>query len=158
MNEEIFRKKSIDNLSSPDELNEYIKVTSPGVWLLLGAIIVLLVGVCVWGVLGKMETKVSTVAVSEGNTITCYVKEDNISSMEEGMKVLIGDDEYTISSISEEPISIKNNEISEYALHIGDLSVGEWTYEVTLDGTIKEGVYEANVIVDSVSPFYFVFN
>lgn len=47
MNEEIFRKQSVDKLSSPEQLNDYIKVTSPSVWIFLSAIIVLLIGVCV---------------------------------------------------------------------------------------------------------------
>lgn len=49
MNDKIFRKKSVDKMSSPEQLNDYIKVTNPGVWMVLAAIAVLLAGVCVWG-------------------------------------------------------------------------------------------------------------
>ena len=65
MNDKIFRKKSIDRMSSPEQLNDYIKVTNPGVWMVLAAIVILLVGVCVWGVFGKLETKLSVAAVSQ---------------------------------------------------------------------------------------------
>ena len=30
MEEQIFRKKSLDRLSSPEQLNDYLHVTSPG--------------------------------------------------------------------------------------------------------------------------------
>lgn len=30
MNDKIFRKKSIDRMSSPEQLNDYIKVTNQG--------------------------------------------------------------------------------------------------------------------------------
>ena len=56
MNDKIFRKKSIDRMSSPEQLNDYIKVTNPGVWMALAAIVILLIGVCVWGVFGKLVT------------------------------------------------------------------------------------------------------
>ncbi len=46
----IFRQKSVDVVSSPEQLNDYMRVTSPGVWAVLTAILVLLAGVCVWGV------------------------------------------------------------------------------------------------------------
>ncbi len=51
----IFREKSIERVSSPEELNDYIRVTSPSVWLVLAAIIVLLAGMLVWSVLGTVD-------------------------------------------------------------------------------------------------------
>mgnify|MGYP007122110349 CR=1 FL=1 len=41
----IFRKKSLDRIESPEQLNDYIRVTSPGIWIFLAAAIVLLVGI-----------------------------------------------------------------------------------------------------------------
>ena len=41
MNDKIFRKKSVDKMSSPEQLNDYIKVTSPGIWMVLAAIAIL---------------------------------------------------------------------------------------------------------------------
>ena len=81
MNDKIFRKKSIDRMSSPEQLNDYIKVTNPGVWMVLAAIVILLVGVCVWGVFGKLETKLSVAAVSQDGQTVLYVKEDDLSAV-----------------------------------------------------------------------------
>ena len=36
--------------------------------------------------------------------------------------------------------------------------MGEWVYEVVLDGALADGVYGAEIVVDSVSPLSFVFN
>lgn len=52
---ELFRKKSMDRISSPEQLNDYIKVTTPSVWLVLVATIIILVGVLVWSMLGTVE-------------------------------------------------------------------------------------------------------
>ncbi len=51
----VFRKKSLDRVSSPEQLNDYIRVTTPSVWLVLAALLVLLVGMLAWSVLGTVE-------------------------------------------------------------------------------------------------------
>lgn len=51
----IFREKSIERITSPEQLNDYIKVTTPSVWLVLIAILLLLGGGLVWGVFGKVQ-------------------------------------------------------------------------------------------------------
>lgn len=157
MNDKIFRKKSIDRMSSPEQLNDYIKVTNPGVWMALAAIVILLVGVCVWGVFGKLETKLPVAAVSQYGETVLYVKEDNVASVKENMRVYIGDETYKVVSVSVQPVTV-TEEISEYARHTGELSIGEWVYIVPIDGNMPDGVYRAQVVVDSVSPLFFVFN
>ncbi|MCR5304222.1 MAG: hypothetical protein K6E33_06625 [Lachnospiraceae bacterium] len=52
---EIFRKKSIDNISNPEQLNDYIRVVTAPVWLFLLAVIILLAGLLVWGYFGEIE-------------------------------------------------------------------------------------------------------
>ena len=157
MNEKIFRKKSVDRMSSPEQLNDYIKVTNPGVWMALAAIILLLLGICVWGIFGKLETKINVVAVSENGQTVCYVKEENIPSVKNEMSVYIGEESYRIKSIGTQPVSVSEN-MSEYARHVGDLREGEWVYVVIIDGNIADGTYKAQVVIESVSPLYFVFN
>ena len=51
----IFRKESLDRISSPEKLNDYIRVTTPSVWLVLLAIVLLLAGVIAWSVFGTVE-------------------------------------------------------------------------------------------------------
>ena len=46
----LFREKSLERIASPEQLNAYIRVSTPSVWLLLAAVVILLAGVCVWGV------------------------------------------------------------------------------------------------------------
>ena len=157
MNDKIFRKKSINRMSSPEQLNDYIKVTNPGVWMALAAIVILLIGVCVWGVFGTLETKLSVAAVSQDGQTVLYVKEDDLSAVKENMSVYIGDETYKVTSVSSQPVAV-TEEISEYARHTGELSIGEWVYIVPIDGNMPDGVYRAQVVVDSVSPLYFVFN
>lgn len=37
----LFRKETMDRISSPEDLTDYLKVTNPGIWIVLAAVIVL---------------------------------------------------------------------------------------------------------------------
>ena len=100
MQKQLFREDNLKRVASPDKLNDYIRVSNPAMWLLLAAIIALLLGACVWGIFGKLETKVEVaVQADENGAITCYVPAAVIESVSEGMDVEIGEDVFTISRI-----------------------------------------------------------
>ena len=63
MDSGLFRQKSIDKVSSPEKLDDYIKVTTPSVWITLAAIVILLAGIIVWGTFGEL-----TVHNADGTT------------------------------------------------------------------------------------------
>lgn len=60
MSKQLFRQKSLDKITSPEQMGDYIRVSNPSVWMILAAIIVLLIGVCVWGVFGRLDTTLQT--------------------------------------------------------------------------------------------------
>lgn len=158
MKESIFRKKSLDRISSPEQLTDYIKVTNPGVWLLLGGIAVLLAGICVWGVFGRLDTVVKTVAVSDKGSVVCYVGEEKAEKLEKGMTFTVNGSEYSVSEISAQPVAA-DSVLSDYALHVGGFSPEDWIYTVTATGNgAEDGIYEAEIVIDSVSPKTFVIN
>ena len=41
---ELFTKKATEKLRSPDDLDEYVRVTNPSIWVVLAACISLMVG------------------------------------------------------------------------------------------------------------------
>lgn len=156
MSQQIFRKKSMDRISSPESLNDYIKVAGPGTWLMLGAIILLLIGACCWGVLGRLQTTVQTVAVSEEGRTVCYVAEDDISSVTENMKIAIDGIEYEITGISDMPVQLREEDA--YLLHVLALEDKVWVYECTIGEAIPDGIYQGVITTDSVSPLSFITN
>ena len=157
MNEQLFRKKSIDRVSSPEQLDAYIRVANPGVWLVLIAIAALLVGVCVWGVLGHLDTTVDAVAVCENNSVTLYAKDEDGKNVQIGLEVRIGEDTASVTAISPMPIKAQT-ELSDYACHVGGFGAENWVYAVHTDAMLPDGVYSAKIIVESVSPMSFVVN
>ena len=65
----VFREKSMERVSSPEELNDYIRVTTPSVWLVLAALILLLSGMLAWSVLGTVEAHAADGSVEEVHPI-----------------------------------------------------------------------------------------
>jgi HlyD family secretion protein len=59
MNTEIFRKVSLERLSSPEHLDELLHVITPKDWLALLALFAVLVVILIWGVTGRIATKVN---------------------------------------------------------------------------------------------------
>ena len=59
MSNTLFRQKSIDRISSPEELHDYMRVTSPRLWMILAAIVVLLTGFIVYASTANMENTVN---------------------------------------------------------------------------------------------------
>ena len=56
MDHQLFRKESIDRISSPEEMHDYMRVTSPKLWMILSAVIALLVGFIVYASTSVMES------------------------------------------------------------------------------------------------------
>lgn len=155
----IFRKVSLDRVSNPEQLNDYIRVTNPGVWMILCVVILMLTGVCVWGVFGRMDTTIDVGAVTENNQTLCYVKETDVQAVEAGMHVWIGEEQYQISEISLQPIQVDDT-FAEYLLHVGGLAEGEWVYTAVLDDTYGENgmIIQAEIVIESIAPMSFVLN
>lgn len=86
----IFRKSSLERISSPERLNEYIKITNPGVWGMLLACLALLVGVGLWGVYGNIADSVNAKGIifpQSGTTSVIPSAGGRISDM----RVKVGD-------------------------------------------------------------------
>ena len=63
MAKQLFRKVSLERLSSPEQLDGLLRVTAPMGWLALVACAVLLAGALVWGVTGRIPEKVQGVGM-----------------------------------------------------------------------------------------------
>ena len=88
-NNEIFRKKAIERVSSPEKLNDYIHVTSPSIWLALAGIICILVGALVWSAFGNIYTTVNGAGVVSDGNLSIYVKVSDRPSVKEGMDITV---------------------------------------------------------------------
>ncbi|MGN0662549.1 MAG: hypothetical protein ACI4LE_05320 [Faecalibacterium sp.] len=158
MRDDLFRKKPLEQISSPDQLGDYLRVSSPAMWMALAAAILLLLGTCVWGVLGRLDTVLQAAAVCDEGRLICYIREADIGQVHEGMEVTLDGSTYTITEIPADPVAADES-FSAYALHVGSIQSGEWVYEAALDGrAVEDGVYPAEIVTESIAPKTFVFN
>ena len=157
MNQQLFRKKSLDKVSSPEQLNEYIRVANPSVWVVLASIVILLAGMVVWGFIGHLDTTLPTAVVCEKGEAVIYVKEADAEKIAVGMTVRVGDQEYAVSEISPEPKRV-DGALSEYAVHASGLTQGEWVYALQVSGNMADGVHKAEIVIESISPISFILN
>ena len=138
MQNEIFRKKSLDKLKSPESLDESIKVTNPGVWLILAAVILLLIGACIWGAFGHIDSITPVSVHSENGVITATATEENITLVKTGMTVHFAEFDATVESIEKQD--------------------GGYVLTLTAKDTVPDGVYDGSIVVQSFKPFSFIFN
>lgn len=69
----IFRRESLDRVESPEQLDAYIKVSHPKVWLIMAALLVAVISVIVWSVVGSLPQTMTVKGVTVGgNVINCY--------------------------------------------------------------------------------------
>ena len=159
MNNDLFRKKNMDRVSSPEQLNDRIRVTGFGVWLLLSGILLVLAGIVVWGIFGRLDTTLPVSAITQQGQTVCYVKEQSISQIQVGMAVDAESGSTTVASIAVVPVQV-DDQFPEYLCHVGTLSRGEWVYEVTLQDALGEegSIFAAQIVTESIAPLTFVVN
>ncbi|MDD3340489.1 MAG: hypothetical protein PHS82_16745 [Lachnospiraceae bacterium] len=73
MNKTIFREKTIDRVTSPEELNDYIQVTSPRIWIIIAIVLMLLAGTLCWGIFGSVEMQDDAGNTQEIHPITFII-------------------------------------------------------------------------------------
>ena len=139
MKEEIFRKKSLDKIKAPESLDDYIKVTNPGVWILLISVILLLAGAAVWGIFGHIDSTVRTDIYVKSGKVVCCVKNDDIDSVKTGMSVKFHDFETVTAKV------VKKQD-------------NGFACSLSSEDILPDGVYSGEIITESVSPLSFVFN
>lgn len=60
MENKIFRDKSVEKISDPEQLDDYIKVTHPAGFLFLGAVFLLIISFMIWASLGTLDVTVDS--------------------------------------------------------------------------------------------------
>ena len=101
MENQIFREKSLERLSSPEELNDYLHVTNPAIWVVLAAVILLLSGLLIWSNFTAIESSAAGTAVAEKGILTItFEDEKKERNIKPGMELTVGETRTEISSVT----------------------------------------------------------
>ena len=138
--QEIFRKKSLDKIKSPESLNDYIRVSNPGVWLLLVGVVLLLVGACIWGIFGRIDTTLPAVCEVENGIASFFVEPASAGQVGEQITVNIDGTSYEVQLT---PAAGENTA----AGLVGSAPLA-----------LADGRYPVEIVTESLAPLSFVFN
>ena len=148
----LFREKNLKSMESPESLNDYLKVTSPGVWLILAAVICLLVGAILWGIFGHIRTTSQiAVSVSDGKTI-CYVPFDHVDSIVDHGVISLDGQDYPLDQEAECELIMIESDVSVRVLRAGNLNVGDFVVLVPADTDLQDGVYTGVAVTEDLRP------
>ncbi|MBR6707717.1 MAG: hypothetical protein IKI84_13740 [Clostridia bacterium] len=137
MQNKAYRQKSIERISAPEQLQDYMRVTSPGVWMVLAAVIVLLAGIVVVSIFGKLE---STCAAS--------------AEIRDGRAVLLLDSTAAFEVTPGMPLRIRDQEtpIEDVRWITPDIA------EAVASVSLPDGNYDAVIVTEVFSPIRFLTN
>lgn len=78
--EKLFRKSALDRLSSPEQLDLMVRITSPAGWFALLALIGLIVVAIMWGIFGNIPTKVigSAMLIKTGGVVEVSARSNGL--------------------------------------------------------------------------------
>ena len=100
MDDTIFRKKSLDRITSPESLGDYLHVTNPSVWMILAAVILLLVGMLIWASTSNIDSYAyGTAQVENGNMRISFDDQQAAGNVESGLTVIIGETRSTVTGV-----------------------------------------------------------
>ena len=83
--------QGVRRVSSPEQLNDYLKVTNPKIWLLLVAVALLIVGLLLWSSFTTIESYATGTARAIGGELTVTFDDPmTASKVEAGMEMEVG--------------------------------------------------------------------
>lgn len=160
MGNNIFRKQSIDRVAAPEQLDDYIKIANPSVWIILAAIVVLLAPVLIWSIYGVLPTTFEINTYVQDGSAVAYVDSETAAMLRAGLSVQVGNHSGTLEEVAELPIS--SMELA--ALYANDylatsLTAGEWNYSIRVRiPEIPDGLYSMRIVMDTTKPIAFIAN
>ena len=151
MENQLFRQKSLDHISSPEQLHDYMRVTSPRLWMILVAIVILLVGFIVYASTANMESTMNITVQVESYDLTeeeqkesgvpkktfvgCMLPVSAQDTVKIGMEVRIGKEigkvSWIVTAANTEELSVMIEMEHDYI----PLPDGEYTAELVLEKT-----------------------
>ena len=134
--EALFREKSMERITSPDQMRDHLRVTNPRLWMLLGAIVLLLAGFIIFAAVSRMEsTYPLKMDFISAEYITGEIPYDQMDHFSVGMPVRIAGETGHIRSVYSSArilLELNPDSSSSFAEGLYVMSLGE-KEEVSID-------------------------
>ena len=123
----LFGDKRTEGIGPTEQLNDYLKVTSPGLWVTLTALLIMLFGILAWTVFGRLRVTVTLSGTVKEGLLIAEAEDEIAPSLQAGQKVMILDQE-------EEILDVKRGEDSPCLFYVRtSLPDGEYPVHITLE-------------------------
>lgn len=132
----LFREESMNKISSPEQMNDYMRVTGVHVWVILGSVIFLLFAAILWGALGTIESKLVANGASVNGIAVLEVEAEDAAKLAVGQNVEIDGCNGNVQNIS--------------------VSSGFCQVVITAEG-LPDASGTREVVVERMTPFSLVF-
>ena len=132
----LFRKKSLDRITEPERLTDYLRVSKPMSMLVPIALFIAVIGAAVWGFTGTIELSADGNALVSEGPATIILTDNSRYYLDEGMRFSIMDNEYVIQS----------TDFNEFEQRVGYAEVAEY-----------DGTYPVSITVRKAHPFELIF-
>ena len=167
----IFNTDSEDRVESPEKINEYIRVGGPGTYLIVGALLLVLVALVIWGLTGTLpvtETVTSVVDSSNDNHITCFADASRFSPVGlvgKQVSIHLSDNTSvlgTVEYVSDTPMSGEQAEALIGNDWLADNLVDfQYSYVMSIEPESDLSAYgyqlvSASIITEEVPPYRFL--
>ena len=157
----IFNERAAQKLRNPDDLDKYLRVTNPSVWVALIAFIALIIGLLAWGIFGSISTSVGATGVSIQNKAMCFLNAEDVAKVHIGDESVVGGEEMQVESSTPIPKSreeVRNLVGNDYL--VASLMQGDWAYVVQFTGgsELDQGIpVTVSITTERIAPISLIF-
>ena len=159
----IFTKKATEKLRSPDDLENYVRVTNPSAWITLGAFACLFVGLFAWGLFGTVSTSIDVSGTCLDGDVIGFIAEEQVADVHVGDAADVGGVPTHVASMGDVPVSYAEALDLLGSDYLASKLVGDgWAYIVRFDGAsgadFREGtLLDIRITTERVAPLSLVF-
>lgn len=133
--DEMFRPQALGRLQTTDDLDAYIRVTSPSGWVVLAAAVAFLLGILIWSNTASIPTTHTFSGLQDDINVTAWVDSKTFESIKDShTTAVVGGIRANVATYNETPFS--KSEILEF---LGSdymtraATVFDWNYLIYLE-------------------------
>lgn len=126
MEQPVVKKQNKERVSSPEQLSDYLHVTTPAIWVVMIAVLLLLASLLVWSSVTALESFAEGEAkVRDGVLTIRFEDEEKASFVEPGMNAKVGNFVIPVLSVGNDeegnPIAIAKTDLPDgsYSASVG---------------------------------------
>ena len=164
----IFRKESLDRVESPEQLDQYIRVSKPSAWILVSALLAAAASLLIWGFTGSLPQTITVKGVTaQAGVIYCYVDPADVQESLEGceVQVTLPDNSTMTGRVAEmSSVPYSQEEVSEILKRDWvreQLVQSGYVYQLkveTAERPAQDIIVQASIVVSEVKPIAYVMN